>query len=48
MLSLVVSLEGTSLMKYLGEAMTIAAVLSYDRNQHCLDFCYAGHPQAMI
>ena len=35
-------------MKYLGEAMTIAAVLSYDRNQHCLDFCYAGHPPAMI
>ena len=48
MLSLVVSLKGTSLMKYLGEAMTTAAVLSYDRNQHCLQFCYAGHPPAMI
>jgi len=25
-------------MKYLGEVMTIAIVLSYDRNQHCLTF----------
>jgi len=30
------------------EAMTTAAVLSYDRKQHCLHFCYAGHPPAMI
>jgi sigma-B regulation protein RsbU (phosphoserine phosphatase) len=30
------------------EAMTTAAVLSYDRDQRCLHFCYAGHPPAMI
>lgn len=30
------------------QAMTTAAVLSYDRRQRCLYFCYAGHPPAMI
>ena len=30
------------------EAMTTAAVLSYDRSQHRLQFCYARHPPAMI
>ena len=30
------------------EAMTTAVVLSYDRREHCLHFCYAGHPPAMI
>ncbi len=30
------------------EAMTTAAVLSYDRIRHSLYFCYAGHPPAMI
>jgi phosphoserine phosphatase RsbU/P len=30
------------------DAMTTAAVLSYDRNQCRLHFCYAGHPPAMV
>jgi len=30
------------------ESMTTAAVLSYDRNQRRLHFCYAGHPPAMV
>lgn len=30
------------------EAMTTAAVLSYDRIQRRLYFCYAGHPPAMV
>ena len=30
------------------DAMTTAAVLSYDRHRRLLHFCYAGHPPAMI
>lgn len=30
------------------EAMTTAAVLSYDRMHRRLHFCYAGHPPAMV
>jgi phosphoserine phosphatase RsbU/P len=30
------------------DSMTTAAVLSYDRNQRRLHFCYAGHPPAMV
>ncbi len=30
------------------EAMTTAAVLSYDSSRTCLHFCYAGHPPAML
>jgi len=30
------------------EAMTTAAVLTYDIGRSCLYFCYAGHPPAMV
>jgi len=30
------------------DSMTTAAVLTYDRDQRCLHFCYAGHPPAMV